>query len=474
MFAATRARLTLEHLEDRVLLAADVVLDWNLVLQQTLRNETTLPGPGWASRNAAIVHGAMYDALNAVLPTGESFLQGLKDPPRIIDPEAAVAGAAWWTLRKLYPGQKVQIDSALATALSSIPDGKAENNGVAFGKYVAKEYLALRKNDGASSGQGSYNPGKKPGDWQPTDPLHKNPVTPKWGQVDPFMLLSSDHFEPPAIPALSSTEYTLAYLQVKSLGAIDSTTRTADQTEIAVFWAYDRPGLGTPVTLYNQIVFTVAEQEGNNLAENARLFALANFAMADAGIATWDAKYETDFWRPVTAIHEAGNDGNPLTTPDPTWAPLSDQLNGITPAFPSYVSGHSAFGGAVFGVLQNFYGTDDITFTLTSDELVGITREYDSFSEAAEENAHSRIYLGVHWLFDCTAGEQLGYSIADFVSSHFLRPDVITPSARAFASTGQDLNAATPPPAQPTAEAAAIEALFSSLGKKRAQELDAA
>lgn len=444
MTARARSRLTLETLEDRVLPAADVVLDWNLVLQQALRNDQHYVGPGWSSRNAAIVHGAIYDALNAVLPTGEAYLEGLKNPPNHIDPEAAAAGAAWWTLRKLYGDQKEYIDTALQNALVGIPDtGNAEKNGVQYGKYVAKEYLKLRNHDHASSGQGHYHSQNKPGHWQPTDPAHKKPIGPKWGEVDPFVLTSADQFAPPPPPALDSSEYTMSYLQVKSLGALNSTTRTADQTEIAIFWAYDRPGLGTPVTLYNQVVATIAVQEGNNLMENARLFALANFAMADAGIACWDSKYVEDFWRPVTAIHEAKNDGNPLTTADQDWQPLSDQINGITPPFPAYVSGHSTFGGAVFGVLEYFYGTDDISFTLTSDELAGVTRDFDSFSEANEENALSRIYLGVHWDFDCTEGMTLGASIADFVTSQTLRANPTSPTSRSFQATAAAEQATT-------------------------------
>jgi hypothetical protein len=178
------------------------------------------------------------------------------------------------------------------------------------------------------------------------------------------------------------------------------------------------------VVHYNQIAETIALQQGNSLDQDARLFALTDIAMADAGIAAWDSKYTYDFWRPVTGIQDGNNDGNPNTVGDPTWMPLGSPGDGIranyTPAFPSYISGHATFGAALFQTLTNFYGTNDISFTLTSDELPGVTRSYSSFSQASLENADSRIYLGVHWSFDATAGMAVGTAIGNYDSTTLL------------------------------------------------------
>jgi hypothetical protein len=244
-----------------------------------------------------------------------------------------------------------------------------------------------------------------------------------WGKVSTFALESGDQFLPPHPPAMTSADYTASFNEVKSLGEKHSVTRTADQTQIGIFWAYDRPGTGTPPSLYNQIVQTIAEQEGNTVEENARLFALVNIAQADAGIASWDCKYKDDFWRPITAIRRGADDGNPDTIGDPTWEPLGAPGNGttisdFTPPFPAYVSGHATFGAATFQVLSQFYGTDTMSFTLTSDELPGVTRSFTSFSQAAAENARSRIYLGIHWNFDDTEGRALGAKVGDWVFDH--------------------------------------------------------
>jgi len=182
--------------------------------------------------------------------------------------------------------------------------------------------------------------------------------------------------------------------------------------------------MGAPPALYNQLVQTIAKQKHNTTVENARLFALANVAMADAGIAAWDCKFVDNLWRPVTAIHAAATDGNPDTIADPTWEPLGAPGGGVvpnfTPPFPAYVSGHATFGAAVCEVLKDFYHTDNIHFTLASDELPGVMRSFNSFTRAAAENGVSRIYLGIHWQFDNTEGQTLGRQIADFVFAHTL------------------------------------------------------
>src|SRR5262245_13503179 len=278
--------------------------------------------------------------------------------------------------------------------------------------------------------------------------------------VKPFAISSAVDFQAPPPPLLTSVEYANAFNEVKVLGAADAETndrdgnglpdRTPDQTQIGIFWGYDgSPGMGTPPRLYNQIARVLAVQQGNTELQNARLFALVNISMADASIAAWDTKYVYNFWRPVIAIREADpgtgptglGDGNPATTGETTWSPLGASCSNscpagsnFTPPFPAYTSGHAAIGAAMFRTLRDFYGTDNLSFTLTSDECNGVTtdqngavrapatRSFSSFSQAAEENGQSRIYLGIHWRFDKTAGIAQGTSIADYVFQNYLEP----------------------------------------------------
>ena len=208
---------------------------------------------------------------------------------------------------------------------------------------------------------------------------------------------------------------------------MNSTTRTPDETQIGIFWSYDTPATGTPAVHYEEIAETIALQEHNSLTQDARLFGLVNLAMGDAGIAAWDTKYTYNRWRPITAIQLANTDGNPATVADPTWTPLGSPGDpgqpSFTPPFPSYVSGHATFGSALFTILTDFYGTDKLHFTLTSDLLPGVTRSYTSFSQASYENAISRIYLGIHFWFDETAGMKMGSEIANNVFANALTTD---------------------------------------------------
>jgi len=426
--ASSSGRAAIETLEARELLAADIVLEWNQHLLDALRVDRTSPGPGWASRNAAIVQAAVFDALNGVDHQFTPF-QVTKPAKDGTDSRAAVAEAAFEALSSLYPDQLATFKAELAQDLAATPDGKGQHQGVEYGKFVADQILAGRAGDGSKADQrkSKYTPGGPPGQYQLTPPGNLPAWGAVWGDVTPFAIQSSDQFSVPPVPALNSPEYTAAFNDVKSMGSADSISGA--HKVIADFWAYDRASMGTPIVLYNTILQTLAVQQHNSTDETARLLALANVAMADSGIAAWDVKYRDNFWRPVTGIRQADTDGNPDTTADPTWTPYGapadndpSDANRFTPPFPSYVSGHATFGGALFEVLKDFYGTDNITFSATSNDKGGSTRTFHSFSAAAEENGLSRVYMGVHWQFDNLEGQALGRQIGDYVIGNVMKP----------------------------------------------------
>jgi Ca2+-binding RTX toxin-like protein len=423
-----RSQLTLEHLEARQLMAADLVIEWNNATIQAIRSDLGSANPGDGSRVFALVHTAVYDAVNAITKQYSSFAL-TTEAPSWASKEAAVATAARDVLAGLYPTKVANFNALWQQNLAAIPDGAAENEGVKIGHDAAATILSLRADDGSKGGS-NYVTTDGPGHWD-VDPLHPNQTVwgPNWGDVSPLAMRYASDFDVGPPPALGSYEYAEAYNEVKSLGSLHSNTRTADQTEIGVFWAYDRALFGPPTVLYNQNVQDIAQDKGNTLEENARLFAMVNVAMADTGVATWKVKFDYDLWRPITAIREGNTDGNPYTAGDPNWIPLgapgpdpNSTADDFTPPFPAYTSGHAGFGAATFRTLANFYGSDNLNFELTSDELPGVTRNYSSFSEAAEENGRSRIYLGIHWEFDSQQGQAMGNDIADYVAKSMFVP----------------------------------------------------
>jgi hypothetical protein len=314
-----------ESLESRTFLASDPVVEWNSILLDSIRVQKT--SPPYAARNMAIVHIAIFDAVNAI-DGGYQGYATKRNGPKDASEAAAVAEAAHDTLAALYPSRAAIFDAALSASLGRVADGAAENKGIAVGRDAAKQILAQRKNDGADRVV-SYTPGTGADDWTPTGPDFAPALLPQWPDVTPFSLQSGDQFRAAPPPSMTSEEFTSAFNHVKEVGAVDSTTRTTDETQIALFWG-DGVGTATPPGHWNLIAQDVAEAQHNTLQQNARLFALLNIALADAGIASWDAKYEYDFVRPVTAIRNAANDGNPNTTADANWTPLI-----ATPPFPS-------------------------------------------------------------------------------------------------------------------------------------------
>ncbi|MBX7167549.1 MAG: vanadium-dependent haloperoxidase [Pirellulales bacterium] len=403
--------------------AADVVTAWNALLAQGIRNDTTMVNPGWSSRALALMNGAMYDSLMAIERTHVPFLVDTSagDPSSV---HAALATAAHDIALAVYPGQQALFDNAYNAQMAAIAASPKKVNGIALGQFIANEYLAARAMDG-SDVMAAYGQNPDPGHWRP-DPLHSDQQAwgPGWGAVDPFTYATHNDFPAvPVVPDMTSAEYTASFDEVKSLGEKNSMTRTADQTEIGIFWGYDRQGMGPPPVLYTRNLLEISEQQGNSLQENALLFAQGAVAMADAAIAAWDVKYRDDFWRPISGIREADTDGNPLTVADESWEPLgAPSSDPFTPPFPAYVSGHATFGGALYSVLESFYGTDNVSFDLTSQELPGVTRHFTSFSQAELENAESRIFLGIHWRFDAVEGINLGNNVAAHVTGTYFQP----------------------------------------------------
>jgi hypothetical protein len=412
-------------------------------------------GPTRASRAMAIVHIAIFEAVNAIAGGYQSYT-GLSPTSDDIAMDAAIAQAARDTLGALFPSQTTSFDERLADDLSQIPDGGPKANGIDLGRRAAAAILALRADDGSQYAEPyvgvDFITSDEPGRWR-QDPISQIPLAlgAYWSAVKPFVLASADQFRVPPPPALDSPEYAAAFDEVKRLGGdgvVTPTERTAEQTEIGIYWAYDgTPSLCAPPRLYNQIAVAIADQRGSNVVELARLLALVNVAMGDAAIAIWESKYSYEFWRPVTGIREAdeetgptgAGDGNPATVGDPACVPLgapASNLDGpnFTPPFPAYPSGHAGFGSALFQILRHFYGTDAIAFTFVSDEFNGVTldddgnvrplipRSFSSLSEAEEENGQSRIYLGIHWAFDKIEGIAQGQRVADYVFAHVFVP----------------------------------------------------
>ncbi|MBX3406829.1 MAG: phosphatase PAP2 family protein [Phycisphaeraceae bacterium] len=405
---------------------ADIVTDWNNVWIETIR--ATGGGPCPITRNGALLHVAIYDAVNSIRRTHEPFF-GFIDVNGNANIRAAVSAAAHRILVEQYPSRASIYDAYLADVLASIPNTPAKNRGINVGIAAAEQALAARSSDGTDDNT-PYEFGTQPGDYIIADPqLFTQPHGPNWWKSDPWTIPDVASFQP-AKPLgfankarlLRSLGYARQVNEVKRLGERNSPFRTADQTEIAWFWANDRDGTFKPPGHINYSVQVVSEQLGLSVPEKARLFALINVALADAVLVTWSAKYKTniDLWRPVTAIQFADLDNNPRTEPDPTWQPLLE----FSPPFPAYTSGHSSMGGVWAGVMQNFVGTDEFTYTLGTDEPIvsNVTRTFTSFSQAGKENAISRVFLGVHFRMDCEQAYATGVMVADYIFNNAMRP----------------------------------------------------
>ncbi|MCI0626294.1 MAG: vanadium-dependent haloperoxidase, partial [Acidobacteria bacterium] len=398
-------------------IVANPVLDWNRTVLNLIRVEGTAPTT--ASRNLALVHAAIFDALMGIERTHTPFVVRQLGPSPV-SVEASTAAAAFHVLTNLFRTENSEalISMKYGTAVAGMADGDAKQNGIAWGKVVAEMVLASRRDDGASV-KAAFAPGTFPAQWRPTISFGgqvRGALAPHWGQVTPFCVESVSAYRPPPPPTLGSREYAAEVEEVRRMGGLFSRVRTQEQTEIAHFWAYG-PHTATPPGHWNEIATSLADAQSLTVHESARLFALLNMAVAEAGIMSWDCKYAYNYWRPITAIHGADHDGNEATKADVTWAPLLP-----TPPFPEYTSGHSTFSGAAAAVLAGFFGTDKIRFTVGSDEMPGTMRRFERFSQAAEESGLSRIYGGIHFQSANRQGLASGRAVGKQVVETMFQP----------------------------------------------------
>lgn len=386
------------------------VLDWNALFLQVVRSEDL--APTLCSRNAAVLHLSMFEAVNAIQPTHQPYRFQVQ-PPAPVDAAAAAAGAGHEALLSLHPSFSGAADQLLQDWLARAPATVAVTNGIAFGREMARRVLVLRADDGAST-QVAYIPSDVPGQWRRTPPFYRPPLDPQWRLLRPFAMEAVEPYVAPPPPALDSPEYAAAFDEVRLLGAKDSPLRTPDESRSALFWS-DFAYTVTPPGHWLQVAATLVRRQGTDLAGAARLMALMAVAQADSAIACWEAKYRYNAWRPVTAIRRADEDGNPATVADPSWSPFL-----TTPNFPEYTSGHSTFSQASAAVLREFYGTDALHFTATSDGLPGVERTYDSLQQCVDEIARSRVLGGIHFEFASREGKRVGGRVAERVLGNWL------------------------------------------------------
>jgi hypothetical protein len=406
---------------------ADVIDDWNTIAQ----SETVLlrPTAHGQTRGIAMVQGAVYDAVNAIDRGHEPYLLDVDEvgAQPWDSQDAAAATAAYLVLKAITPASRhAGLDAAYAATMQSIPDGPMEDGGVDAGEAAAEAMLDSRENDGFLA---PFTPliGTEPGDWQPIG----WPTTPVFdpdgwvGNLEPFLIESTSQFRSRGPNRLESGIYAKEYNEVKELGAIDSSTRTADQTAAAVFWQF------APILLWNPLARGLADRYDLDTADRARLYGLHNLAAADGAISCWNDKYYWNFWRPRAAIRAGDTDGNPKTIGDPSWeslfAPATPTTPPLgTPPFPDHPSGHGCVSGAVLESMADFFGKDKVEFTLVSGRALNGTpiapRTFDRFSDALDEIIEARIWGGIHFRTADEQGAAIGKQVAKYMRQHYFEP----------------------------------------------------
>ena len=385
---------------------ADAVTDWNVI---AIRATETAGAPvPVQTRAMSLVHAAMFDAVNAIDRKYSSYAVDVRAGPGA-SADAAAAAAAHGILERLYPPQKAIHDAALAAALAKIPDGAERAHGVRLGQEVAERYFAMRKDDGASI-PAAYQFATGAGIYQATPPMNANPVLAHWRNVRPFIITGAKQFPWQGPPQPGSAAFARDFNEVKRIGGRSSTERTNEQTAIAIHWA------GSEVPPFNAVARAAAAAKGLALADSARLFALLNMAMADSLIAGFEAKYAVNFWRPVTAIRNAGLAGNAAIAADPAWEPLL-----VTPPHPEYLSAHCLGAGAAVAVLQHVFEGDSLATSYVYPPL-GVALKWQGFSQIAKEVEDARVWGGIHYRTSVEHGTQVGRQVGEYAVRTAMRP----------------------------------------------------
>jgi len=386
------------------LCTADVVLDWNDVALARIVAAKQLPPEG--ARALALVHVAMFDAVNAVEHRYAPYAFKERAPAGA-SAQAAAVSAARAVLLELFPEQKNAIDEAYAASVSKIADGEGKTAGIALGERIGTQSVENRANDGSAAVE-EYRPRTEPGVYVVT----AVPVGVGWRAVKPWFMSRAAQFAPPPPPALSSALWTRDYSEIKEVGARQSKTRTQEQTDVARFWTI------TGAPSWNPVVRALATSKPRSLAENARLFALVNMAASDAFIAVFDAKYTFNFWRPITAIRNGDIDGNDATSRQADWLPLVD-----TPMHPEYPCAHCITAAAVGTVLEAEFGSGEMpAITMTSPTAVGVTRRWTRIADYVQEVDNARVWGGIHYRNSTQVGDAMGRKVADLALRNFMLP----------------------------------------------------
>jgi hypothetical protein len=384
-----------------------VIRDWNATMVATI-----VVDAGKANAEAfmwfGFIQAAVYDAVVGITRDYELYKWDRRGP-RKASPEAAAAAAAHDTLLYYFPGSKARLDAQLASSLAGITDGSAERQGVTYGQAAAARIIHLRLNDGRNAPI-TFNKAPAPGVWRPTPPTFTPFFDPWLGQVKPMMVKSSTQFRPGPPPALTSALYTRDFNEVKAVGEDVSATRTAQQTQTALFTT------DIAIGPYQAALRDVTARRGMDISDTARLFAAVDMSITDSVIAVWDSKYHFGFWRPITAIQLADTDGNPDTVADPSWDPLV-----ATPPYPDYVSGFNGVTGAYTGSLTRILGAGQLDLYITS-ATAGVTRHYMTASALNRDGIDGRVYLGIHFRTADEVAIDMGTQIANWGLDHYFQP----------------------------------------------------